>query len=403
MYKLVAFALLMCASASAAEEPKWLKDARAREGKIAKLAELKSKDGWFKARVPAKVVSPIELSEGSYSVELDMGGEASINCEVYPGGLDLANALRLTLENTLKEIETSQGKIEVRAVDAMDAGAHGAVPFITVNWVYRVATKGGARVGALKQFVTEKGGVGVYCAHNDIGYSSTFATITKAFAESLESQAPAVNPYYIEISTASIANTKIGVSVSTLELDADGDTKAKQMTALFLATGGGAVQSQDSNEVAWLRPDSTLINASHVEVANGDIQNDLALKAEDDAWLVEGTIQGKAIKTKLPKNSQPGSWVAQARELRTLLADPNPVGREHTMGMWLSENPDKLTVAKTRILARQGDKLFTARGEIGGITANLTLEKATGMASAADLKIGPLNITLQRVYVNGSF
>ena len=114
-------------------------------------------------------------------------------------------------------------------------------------------------------------------------------------------------------------------------------------------------------------------------------------------------MQGKEVKATLPKDSQPGSWVAQSRQLRTLLADPNPVGREHTIDVWLSENPAKLTAAKTKILAKQGNKHFTARGEIGAITANLTLEKDSGMASVADLKVGPLNIKLERVYLSGSF
>ena len=66
-------------------------------------------------------------------------------------------------------------------------------------------------------------------------------------------------------------------------------------------------------------------------------------------------------------------------------------------------DPAKLTPAKTKILAKKGDKQFTARGEIGGITADLTLEKDSGMASVADMKIGPLNIKLERVYLSGSF
>jgi hypothetical protein len=397
------FAWLLAASAHGAEEPQWLKEARARESKSLKPAELKSKDGWFTVRTPGKPVHPIEKVEGSYSVELDIGGDASVHCEVYPEGVDLANALRVTFDNALREIEKSQGKLEARALESTDAGAHGAVPYISLTWLYRISSPEGARLGSLKQFVMEKGKQGVYCAHNDLGFTRTFAAITKAFAESLATQDPVSVPQYAEIATTSMSGAKIGISVSTVERDAEGDTKARQMTAMLLATEDGTVQSQDSTHVNWLRPDGTLINAANTEVANGEISNDLSLTAKDGTWTVEGEVQGKTVKTALPKGAAPGNWVAQARELRALLAEPNAVGREHSMGIWLAENPEKLTVAKTTILAKQGDKHFSARGVIGGITAALTLEKASGMANAADIKMGPVNVKVERVYVSGSF
>ena len=52
--------LMFCTIALGADEPKWLKDARAREAKAMKPVELKSKDGVFKARIPAKLVGTIE-------------------------------------------------------------------------------------------------------------------------------------------------------------------------------------------------------------------------------------------------------------------------------------------------------------------------------------------------------
>src|SRR5687768_3450372 len=300
MFKRAAFAfsLLLCTSAFGADEPKWLKDARARESKSLKAAEIKSKDGWFKVRTPGKKVGTIEKVEGSYSVELEIGGGgASVHCEVYPEGIDIANALRVTLHNAIKEIESSQGKIEARALESTDAGAYGAVPYISLSWVYRVASPEGAQVGGFKQFVMEKGKQGVYCAHNDLGFTRTFAAISRAFAESLETQDPVSTPHYIEISTASMSGTKIGVAVSTLERDGEGDTRARQMTAMLIATDDGRVQSQDATHVHWVRPDGTLINAANTDVSNGEVENNLTLMAEEGRWIVEGEVQGKTVKT----------------------------------------------------------------------------------------------------------
>ncbi len=405
MFKRAAFAFsfLLCTVAMGADEPQWLKDARARESETLKAAEITSKDGWFKVRTPGKQVGSVEKMEGSYSVELDVGGDATVLCEVYPDGIDLAHALRQTLLNSLANIESSQGKIEVRALEGSDAGAYGAVPYMSLAWLYRVAAEDGLRVGALKQVVMEKNGMGIYCAHNDLGYTQTFATIARAFAESLESQEPARNPHYVEIATATMSGMKIGVAVSTLERDADGDIKALQVTSMLVPTQDGAVMSQDATHLYWLHPNGDVINAVKSEVSNGEVSHDLALKFDEGLWTVTGEVQGKAVHTTLPKDSQPGNWMTQAKQLRELMNQPDPIGREHSIGIWLAENPEKLTVAKTKILSKQDDRSFVARSDLGGINADLTLDKSNGMASTIDIKVGAISIRMSRVFASGTF
>jgi hypothetical protein len=405
MFKRAAFvcSLLFCAPVFGANEPQWLKDARARESKSLKATELKSKDGWFKARLPGKVVGAVEKIEGSYSVEIDIGADAAVYCEVYPNGVDLANTLRATLDSAIKIIESEQGKIEARALEASDAGAMGTVPHISLTWLYRVATPKGPMVGSFKQFVMEKGPHAVYCAHNDLGYTNTFASITRAFAETLETQVPPVQKQYLEIQTVSMSGQKIGIAVMSLEKDAEGDSLARELTAMFFSTPGGAVQAQDATHIHWLRPDGSLINAADTTVVNGEVSKDLSLKEVDDSWQVEGEAEGKAVKGTLPKESQPGTWVSQARQLRALLGQPNPAGREHSMTIWLADDPLKLTTAKTKILEKKGEKHFSARGEVGDMNANLTLENSSGMPSAVDMEMGPLSMSMERVYADGSF
>jgi hypothetical protein len=396
-------AMLSSTAAFGAEEPKWLKDARAREIKSQKLNEFKSKDGWFKASVPGKVVNTVEEVEGSYSVELDIGGEGRVYCEVYPKGVDLANSLRVTFTGAKKEIETSQGKLEAHALESSDAGAYGPVPYLSLSWIYRIAATGGSQLGALKQFVLEKHGVAVYCSHNELGFSKTFAAIAKGFADTLTTTEPVVAPQFVEISTVSMAGTDIGFAFVTVTRDSEGDLRASQTTAMLIATGDGNVQSQDSAHIDWIRPDGTLINSANTDVESGEIANNLSLKEVEGTWTVEGELQGKAVKATLPKDAQPGNWVAQAREVRALLARPDAVGKEHSARMWIAENPDKLTEAKTKILARQGDKFHTGKGELGSMSLSLTLDNATGMASTGEATIGPLKLKFDRVYVNGSF
>jgi hypothetical protein len=405
MFKWATFAvsLLLYSSAYAADEPQWLKDARARESKLLRATEIRSQDGWLKLTTPGKSAQAIEKVDGSYSIELDIGADARVYCEVYPKGVDLANALRLTFNNAVKNFEESQGKVSARALESSDAGAHGAVPYIALAWVYRIAGPKGDMLGGFKQFVMEKGEHAAYCALNELGYTKTFTAITKAFAETLQTQDVASAPQYIEIHTASMAGRKVGVAVTTMRVDSEGDTRAKQMTAMLLAIGDDAVHAQDTREIEWVRPDGTLINAASSTVTNGEHSTDLELKEVDGVWTAEGEMDGKAVKAALPKDAQPGNSILQARQVRALLAQAKPVGLEHTINLWMDENPGTLTESKTKVLSRQSAERFLALAKQGDMTANLTLDKVTGLPAAAEIKMGPLELKLERVYANGSF
>jgi hypothetical protein len=390
-------------AAQAADEPQWLKDARARESKPGPAAALKSKDNWFKARVPAKVVGDIEKVDGSYSVEFNIGAEQAVYCEVVPDGFDMADMLRRTLEMTMKQVEETQGKLELRAVESIDAGLFGEVPYLQTQWIYRVNDGKVQRLGGMKQISMEKDGQGIYCAHVDLGYVKTFNTLVKAFADSFESTTPADAPYYFEVAVASALGMKIGIAVTTLERDADGDTKAEQHTAMLIPAAAGVVHSQDSVSQEWIRPDASLINATHFISTDGELGTSLNLKSTDGAWIIEGDHEGKKLSEKLKPDAQPTTWVAQAFALRKLLATADPVGAEHSMPQWLSSDPTRLVDAKTKILGKAGDKKFKALATAGDLQANVTLDKATGMVETAEMNLGPQKMLMERIYLKGSF
>jgi len=397
----IASALFFFALAAGAQEPKWLTDARAREAKTTSPREFKSKDNWFKAKVPAKVVGVIEKVDDSYSIEFDLGVETPIYCEMVPDGFDMADMLRRTLELTMEQVAKSQGKVEVRELEFTDAGAIGNVPYLKTHWVYRVNDGKEARLGQFKQFVMVKGGHGLYCAHVDIGYVKTFDNLTRALAETLEVSTPTPSPYYQEIAVATVGGMKAGVAMMTLERDSDGDTKTEQVTAIMMPAAGGELHTQDAVSKEWVRPDATLINAAHFIAENGELSTSIGLKLEEETWVIDGDLQGKKVNVKLPANSTPGTWIAQALGIRKLLAGENPVGGEHSIPMWVATDPSKLTDAKTKVLARNG-KDFTGRSTTGAIEADVTLDKS-GAVSVADMQIGPQKVKVERVYVNGSF
>jgi hypothetical protein len=350
--------------------------------------------------VPGKSVGKIVKEEGSYTVQLDIGADAPVYCEVYPDGIDLARVLERAANATFKNVEEAQGKIEVRELEWLDAGAHGGVPYLQTQWVYLLAEK--KELGGLKQFSLRKNGHGVYCSHVDLGYAKTFTTLAREFAASLEAPSEELAPHYAEVHAVSLGDRKVGVMTVTMARDADGDIQTREQTALLLPVDVGVLSAEDSYLTEWSNATGEMINALQMSVSDDEVEMDTALKAKGDAWVVEGEVQGKKVTYTLAAGSKPGTMLGQALDLRKLLAGEKPAGAEHRIGMWTDVDVSKLVDVKTRIKSRRDAGGWSAEGEIAGLMADLVLD-ANGSARSVEMRIGPQVMRATRVYVNGSF
>ena len=151
------------------------------------------------------------------------------------------------------QVAEAQGKVEARSLESIDAGVFGNVPYLQTQWLYRVNDGTAQRLGGFKQISMEKNDKGIYCAHVDLGYTQSFAAVAKAFAETFESTTDVPAPYYEEIAVATMGGKKMGVALTTLERDADGDTKAVETTAMLVPGPDGALHSQDAVHLEWIR------------------------------------------------------------------------------------------------------------------------------------------------------
>lgn len=396
-------AFVVSFAVQAADEPQWLKDARAREGKLGAAVVIKSKDNWFKAKVPAKLIGEIEKVEGSYTVQLNIGSEQSAYCEIMPDGYDMADVIRSNLEFTMAQVGKTQGKLEVRALEATDAGVFGNVPYLQTQWIYRVNDGKAQMLGGLQQISMEKNGQGIYCAHPDLGYTKTFLAVAKALAETFESASDEPAPFYEEIIVTTIGGRKLGISRTSLEHDEDGDIQVTDTSAVLSPVANGALNSDDTIRLEWVRPDYSLINATRFVAKNGALTTNLNLKFVDKAWTVDGDHEGKKLNQKLKGDGQPGTSLAQAYGIRKILAASDPVGSQQTMWAWLGSTPDRLVETKTKITAKAGDKKFKGVATLEGINADVIIDQVSGTVAAAEIKVAGLNMTFERVYTKGTF
>lgn len=385
-----------------AAEPQWLVDARAREGAALPPAVLKSEDGGFTATLPAKLIGRIDAADGNYTLALEVGSAAQVNCEVIRGGFDTASLLRKTAALTFDEIAKVQGQVEMRSVERSDAGAYAGSPYLALDWVYLVKQDGKPMLGMLKQTAVMKDGHGLYCSHVDIGYARTFEGVVKALTETLVVKEPAPAPYYREISALTLDGRKVGVATTSLTRDADGDSKIEVVTAMLLPVGGAELRAHDTFDVQWTRPDGTLLNATQTSAENGELRLNLKLLPTDDGWIVAGEMQGKKLEQKLAAEPAPASYLAEALARRALLAQERPGGSRRSQWQWMSADPLKLTETHLEVLAAT-EGGYAAREKAGPLTMESILDPATGMPSRASLPLGRATLMIERVHVQGRF
>ncbi len=397
---------LLCtfaASARAEEVPQWLKDARAREAPLAEPVDVASEDGWLRTKLPGKVPDKVVLQDGSYSLHVALDGETTVSCEVMPGSRDLAGLLTDAATFSFEALEKLNGTVEARDLEATDAGAVGAHPFISLQWLYRASQNGERRVGALKQYVAALDDAVVYCAHNGLGYVKSFEAVTRSLTAHLRTAGePAPPAHFREVGVVSLDGARVGVMVTTLTRNAEGDTQVDNWSAMLLQAAPGQVVSQSVFEVQRLRPDGSLIGASQSTTTNGELTDDMALERREGArWRASGTISGKPIDVEL--TAEPSSYVLLARARKQLMARPDPVGASTEALIWSAPDLTRLLPSRATVLAPAGDDGFAVKEEIAGMAMDAVLDKRTGTVASFRMPLGPRVLSIERVYRDGDF
>jgi hypothetical protein len=401
---LVVSLLTLCCAAAGAEEPDWLKQARAREGQLRPPKRVRSSDGFFRAEVPAKVVGKIAPDEGTYLVRMDASAGTPVECVVLHQSQDLASFLVATSKNSYQLIEAARGKVAAKALDRVDAGAIGGSPFLAVDWTHRIEAEGQpATVGALKQLAASKDGHTIYCVHDEVGYARTFRQLTDALIGSVVFEdAPPTRPYRSEISTLTLQGMRVAVDHVTYAKDADGDTRIQHTSSMLVPIDATTLTASDEVMVQWVRPDGSLINAFQIESDNGELATELKLAPQDGgSWAVSGTFKSKPLVASIPGGS-PSTMLGEVLLLRAKLAAPNPVGGVVEAQSWIpGVDPSKLLAQQLKILRAIDDDRFAAKVEVGGLVADVVVER-DGSTVSGTLTMGPMTMEIERVFEDGA-
>lgn len=391
--------------ARSADEPAWLTEARAREGKLIKPVTIKSSDGAFQAQVPAKLTSgKIEKGESGYYLAFDIGSSSPLECILDPDGIDMASTLGSVDKTLFPEFEKHQGKIDRKIVQSTDAGAIAGNPFLSVKWLYSADDGKGKRVGGLNHLAASTRAFGIHCFNSDLGFEKTFRQVITALLESLRVKDIGSKPYYSEIAIAELRGKRIGVTSTVMIRDKDQDTELTTTTAMVSMTADGLLRGRDIYSIAWLAQDGALINAAHITSDNGEIDGNLKLRRDDDEqWQVTGTFKQKPIDAKLPAAATPESAIEQTHKLRKYFADGAPEGTKFDSTRWLpSADPTRFVSVVTTIGKTVGDRIDVHENE-SGVDIDYVAEKPTANFVSGVMEMGPTSMEITRIFVQGSY
>jgi hypothetical protein len=389
-------------SRAIAEDPKWLLDARAKEGQLTESHVVTSADKRINFSVPVALVGQLIESKDYYQAFLKLAPEAIATCQILNSPIDVAAMLRQMANTTFSAfVRNAHVKLEERTVERIDAGVGGATPYLAASWSYRVNDGHNVKVGVLRQYAAARPGHGIYCALNNPGYTKTFEAVVHALIASLKIGDEDNAPYFSEVTVATQNGTRIGFLALEMRRDKHGNTEAVE-TIARLNAGFDAIQSRDAAYVERTKTDGSMIRAKRLMSLNGEIDMDLELsQSETGRWQVKGKFKGKDVNETIASGA-PGTQLSQIILLRSLLAKDDPIGAQASSSEWQSVDPGHFTDVTVKILAAIDTNTYSVRQTSGNSSVDLVVDRATGLSTRAVGQSGPVEITFERVYTQGS-
>jgi hypothetical protein len=323
-------------------------------------------------------------------------------CTVYTDVVDLGHALKLTAQASFEAISKALGKVDNTEIERTDAGWNGAATYLGAEWLFTVMQNKEKRLGALHQLIFNKNETYVYCGFGELGYSRAFNTVAHEFVKSLETKDDKPAPDYLDVVTVSLSDRKWGVGTIHIATDSAGDRRMTESTSMLIPVTATTLRTQDSVRVEFSSADGTLINAVAVKSQDGEFESNVKLDpVKDGGWLVTGTYKGKKIKEKIPKDSEPTSYLAQLASARELVNLESPANQSRSFLAWEASNPGVLTPTTISALEAVGTDQWSVRESRGGVMIDEVINKSDGTMAKANMKLGSQTMTIERVWSQG--
>ena len=347
----------------------------------------------WSAKVPAAALPKLSRSENVTLVDIPIGSESAVRCQVFAETLDAAG----TLHGVIKE---SAEAVEYRSVTPSGISLIGGVPAVFLETVYVTETEGGKGAGGLKLAIQVREEEALLCLHDELGYRQTFKDISKAFFSSFQVRnAPPSTDTYSEMSKVRIGDTDVGYSSTHVSPgEKPGERTYSNSNATLIPTSPKDVFFNDAYEIYSYDAKSVLQSATWVEGSNGEIMTKVSIKrGADGKYGYEGEDKGKPLKGVLDApRGVAGPLDVAARLKKKFKAG----GAFELVIPEYHPTIDLTTLIDTKYSHRKGDPArqvaITLREHT--ITADVDDD---GMAKVSSFQIGKNKLTIERLKSEG--
>jgi hypothetical protein len=375
--------------------PSWFQEAMARESKLTETSKLKIEKFNVNADVKGKF-KLIDDSEGTQYYTIDIGSGSPVECYVFSEFDGPANSLYSVIEYSLSGVEELNKKsLSGKSNYSIDSGVIGNTPYLSLDTLYLLGEGNEKVSGILKGISAQTDQSLQLCIHNEMGYRQTFLNVFESFVQAfLENQK---NQNFFEvIYQVSTNGTPMGYVQERYATDEEGDVSIINDSAMLIPVDASSIARRDTVFTSWSRPDGSIINGSEYSIDNGVMSSEFSLAYLEDAWQVEGQLQGKPIKTKLEHTGWLLSGFGSYIELKNLRQSENESDQFH---MWApSADPTSaLPVALSKV---NDDENANFEIDMGALVMKfLADEKA--IFRQGTIAQGPILMKMELIYSKG--
>jgi hypothetical protein len=370
-----------------------------REASLMEPFSVSSEDGFFHVTVGARLAGKIKQGVEGYRLKFDFGASTPASCLIAREKADLASWISLSSTHFFESLKPPLAGDQ--HLLTTHAGTVDEVPYIGVSWVLGSSYQDGTQSTQVKFLAANKQEAAITCIHNEAGYNRSFQRLFEDLISSFTSnRVPAPAPFYHEIHRFSIAGRHFGVRSTTFSHEPDGNITITTLTSMIVPIDSKTIQANDTTERAAADQDGMLLSKSHLSVQNGELATHLKVEPDASAgWLVTGIFGTQPINVTL-SSPKIVSTLGQMQIAQQALQEEG-VGAIRSFPLWVADaGPGRTIVGTLHALEQISEGTFLVEFLMGPVTTRGVTE-LNGSIQSADIKMGPAQIHVERVYQKG--
>ncbi|HKA16329.1 MAG TPA: hypothetical protein VKH41_14995 [Myxococcota bacterium] len=377
---------LACASRPP-EVPEPLLALMNREVQLPPAVDVATSDGALHARVAGRLTGDFAKNAKGYLGTFAIGTQTPVMCQVFDEAKDPASALVAMSDSLFTEI-AGKKKVEDREILGVDAGHTGADPYLGVDWIAKL--DGAAH--QIKQKVGNRGARSLYCVHDEPGYAASFDRFFAGFLASLEEPGDQAPMQYRDVAVLKIAGNEVGFQTVRVLRMSDGNYRTVTQSSLLVPASSDQLLASDDYSSELSRPDGSVISEMRI-TSDGKDLTQLELSRAKGTWEVKGKMQGKDVSERFAK---PEALVSALDENRRMLRVAHGTAQEQHYFRWLGAlSPGK---PLEHLMQKTGES--SVRIAVGSLQMDAEVDDRS--AARGSMKIGRMQIDIERTYVDGS-